>query len=367
VLLSAALIVRDEAEQLSGCLASIKDLVDEMVLVDTGSVDDTREVAQHFGARVFEFPWNSDFAEARNRGLEFVRGEWVLYIDADERVLPCDFAAVRKQLADPSYAAYEVLLRPRPLHTPYWILRLFRSDPAIRFQGAIHENIWPAVQAFCGGQPRVGRSPLLLDHIGYEGDQAPKHRRNLPLLRKALRDDPTRIFCWCHLADIHAALGEQDLARNALETALAMARTKRKPAADDILPYLRLIHNGQESGRDVADLLAEARDRFPANAQFIWLEGRAHLSAGRYELAIPLFLRLVNWHQDSEFDHASAYDARIFGVFAYDSLATCCFRLQRYEESRRYYQLAAEAEPASLEYRAKQQLSATLARAGRTQ
>ncbi len=367
MLLSAALIVRDEAEQLSGCLASLEALVDEILVVDTGSVDDTREVAHRFGARLFEFPWNADFAEARNRGLEFVRGEWVLYIDADERVLPCDFAAVREQLADPSYAAHEVLLRPRPHHTPYWILRLFRSDPAIRFQGAIHENIWPAVQAFCGGELRVGRSRLLLDHLGYEGDQAPKHRRNLPLLQKALRADPTRIFCWCHLADIHAALGERDLATNALETALAMVRGRRKPAVDDVLPYLRLIHHGVEAGRDVADLLTEARDRFPANMQFIWLEGRAHLSAGRYELAIPLFLRLVNRHQDSEFDHASAYDARIFGVFAYDSLATCCFRLRRYEESRRYYQLAAEAEPASLEYRAKQQLCANLARAGQTQ
>ena len=366
MLLSAALIVRDEAEQLGGCLASIKDLVDEIVVVDTGSVDGTREVAHRFGARLFEFPWNDDFAEARNRGLEFVRGEWVLYIDADERALPCDIAAVREQLADPSYAAHEVLLRPRPLHTPYWILRLFRSDSAIRFQGAIHENIWPAVQAFCGGKLRVGRSPLLLDHIGYEGDQVSKHRRNLPLLQKALRHDPTRIFSWCHLADIHAAFGEQDLAMNALEKALAMVRTRRKPAADDVLPYVRLIHNRLENGRDVADLLAEALDRFPANMQFIWLEGRAHMTAGRYELAIPLFLRLVNRHQDSAFDHASAYDARIFGVFAYDSLATCYFRLRRYEESRRYYQLAAEADPGNLEYRTKRQLCANLARAGQT-
>jgi glycosyltransferase involved in cell wall biosynthesis len=367
VLLSAALIVRDEAEQLSGCLASIESLVDEMVVVDTGSVDDTREVARRFGARLDEFPWNDNFSEARNHGLDLVRGEWVLYIDADERVLPCDITSVREQLADPAYVGYEVLLHPRPHFTPYWILRLFRSDPAIRFQGAIHENIWPAVQAYRGGKLRVGRSTLLLDHAGYEGDLARKHRRDLPLLREELRTDPTRIYCWCHMADIHADLGEQDLAIRALETALDVVRKRRVLTTDSSLPYVGLIHYGLDAGRDVSDLIAEGRDRFPANAQLIWLEGRALMSSGRYELAIPLFLRLTELGEDRAFDHSSAYDSRIFGVFAYDSLATCYFRLRRYNESRQYYELAAAAAPESLEYRAKQQLSASLARAGQTE
>ena len=364
MLLSAALIVRDEAEYLGGCLASIESLVDEIVVVDTGSTDNTREIARSYGARLYEFPWNGNFSDARNHGLDLVRGDWILYIDADERVTPCDFQAVREQLADPFYAGYEVLLRPQEHYTPYWILRLFRSDPAIRFRGAIHENIWPAVQAYCGSEVRVGRSPLLIEHSGYQGDQSEKHRRNLPLLQTALQADPTRIYCWCHLADIHTALGELDLAIRALETALAMVRTKQVLSADDSLPYVRLIHRGLEAGRDVSGLIAEARDRFPGNAQFIWFEGRAHMTSRRYELAIPLFLRLVEYGENRAFDHTSAYDSRIFGVFAYDSLATCCFRLRRYEEGRLYYKRAAEAAPGRLDYIAKQELCANLARAG---
>jgi glycosyltransferase involved in cell wall biosynthesis len=367
VLLSASLIVRDEAEQLRSCLASIESLVDEIVVVDTGSVDDTREVARRFGARLEEFRWNENFSDARNHGLDLVRGEWVLYIDADERVLPCDVSVVREQLADPACVAYEVLLQPRPNFTSYWILRLFRSDPAIRFRGAIHENIWPSVQAYRGGELRVGRSPLRLDHTGYEGDQARKHRRDLPLLREALRIDPSRIYCWCHMADIHAALGEQDLAVRALETALSIVRAKRVMSSDSSMPYVRLIRSGLDAGREVSDLLAEGRARFPANAELIWLEGRALMSSGRYELAIPLFQRLIELGEDRAFDHSSAYDARIFGVFTYDSLATCYFRLRRYNESRRYYELAAAAAPGSLEYRAKQQLCASLAGAGQTE
>jgi tetratricopeptide (TPR) repeat protein len=362
VLLSAALIVRDEEQQLGACLESIQSLADEIVVVDTGSVDHTVDVARRFGARLGHFQWNENFSDARNRALDLVRGEWVLYIDADERVLPCDVAAVRAELADPAYAAYEVLLRPRPNYTPYRILRLFRSDPQIRFQGAIHENIWPAVQAYHGGRMRVGTSPLLLEHIGYEGDQGRKHRRNLPLLETALQADPTRIYCWCHLADIHAASGEHDLAVSALETALRMVRTKRLVSPDDSLPYVRLIQLGMEAGRDVSTLLAEASDRFPGNAQLLWLKGRAHMSSGCYELAIPLFLRLIELGGDMVFDQRSAYDSRIFGVFAYESLATCCFRLKRFEESRQYYHLAESVEPGRLDYRAKQELCANLAR-----
>jgi hypothetical protein len=160
---------------------------------------------------------------------------------------PCDFGAVRAQLADPAYVGYEVLLRPRPYYSPHWILRLFRNDPEIRFRGAIHENIWPGVQAYRGGTLHVGRSPLLLEHVGYESDQARKHRRNLPLLLAALQADPERIFCWCHLADIHEALGKHDLADRALETALALALTKAAHSHDDCLPYVRLIVRGLEA------------------------------------------------------------------------------------------------------------------------
>jgi len=362
VLLSAALIVRDEEQQLGGCLESIQSLADEIVVVDTGSVDHTVDVARRFGARLEHFQWNDNFSDARNRVLDLVCGEWVLYIDADERVLPCNLAEARAQLDDSAYAAYEVLLRPRPRYTPYKILRLFRSDPKIRFQGAIHESIWPAVQAHCGGRMRVGHSPLLLEHVGYEGDQSRKHRRNLPLLQAALQADPTRIYCWCHMADIHAASGERDLAIHSLETALRMVRTKHQLSPDDSLPYLRLIHLGIEAGSDVSTLLVEASDRFPGNAQLLWLKGRAHMSSANYELAIPLFLRLIELGEGTELDRSSAYDSRIFGVFAYDSLATCCFRLRRFEESRHYYHLAESVEPGQLDYRAKQALCANLAR-----
>jgi glycosyltransferase involved in cell wall biosynthesis len=99
MLLSAALIVRDEAEHLDACLASLGGLVDEIVVVDTGSRDDSLEVAQRHGAVIGHEAWESDFLTPRNRALDLASGDWILYIDADERVRPADHATVRDLLA----------------------------------------------------------------------------------------------------------------------------------------------------------------------------------------------------------------------------------------------------------------------------
>ena len=79
------MIIRNEQYYLADCLDSIKEIVDEIVIVDTGSTDQGKNIAQSFGARVFDFPWCDDFAAARNESLRHSRGEWILYIDADER------------------------------------------------------------------------------------------------------------------------------------------------------------------------------------------------------------------------------------------------------------------------------------------
>src|SRR5690606_29929897 len=85
---SAALIVRDEAAMIGGCLESLRGHVDEIVVVDTGSADATPQIVASYGARLLHHEWNGDFSAARNRALDAVSGDWILYIDADERLVP---------------------------------------------------------------------------------------------------------------------------------------------------------------------------------------------------------------------------------------------------------------------------------------
>ena len=362
MLLSACLIVKNEAQFLDPCLRSLEGLVDEIVVVDTGSTDRTREIAAARGARLHEFRWRDDFAAARNHALDLARGEWILYIDADERVRPASASGLRTQLADPWHVAHYVLLHPRPGFTPYWEMRLFRNDPRIRFRGIIHENIWPGIDAYRAARGgRIGRSELVLDHEGYERDQEVKHRRNLPLLRKALKEDPGKVFSWCHLATIYASLGKDRRAEKAWKAGLAVVRKRpRSRSGEDTLPYLGLIQWRLARGRDTGRLLAEALERFPRNHQLHWLRGVTLMRAGRPGEALPFFERLVASGRTGEIDRSLAYDARLFDVFAYDSLATCHFKLGHYAESRGYFELAAKHDPEKLEYRIKRALCARL-------
>ncbi|MBM4440614.1 MAG: glycosyltransferase [Candidatus Rokubacteria bacterium] len=364
-MLSAALIVRDEEAVLPACLESLAPVVDEIVVVDTGSRDATPRIARDAGAVVYDVPWRDDFAAARNHALDRARGEWILYIDADERVRALDGAAraaLRGHLADPGFVGYFVMLQSRAGVTAYREMRVFRNRPEIRFRGVIHENIWPGVIAYRrthGGA--IGVSPLILDHVGYDGDQAHKHRRNLPLLREALRQDPERVYCWCHLASIHAAQGEDAEAEAAWLRALAIVRGKDRHLPEDVLPYLGLAGWRAARGEDVEPLVAEARGRFPYHLQVQWLQARAWMAAGRYEAAIPLLEGLVRCGETGAYDRSSAYDVRLFTLLPYEALATCLFRLGRYEESARYYGLAASHDPEPLKHRIKQQLCARLA------
>lgn len=365
VLLSAAMIVRNEERVLEGCLRSLQDVVDEVVVVDTGSADRSRQIALDLGARLHDVRWTDDFAAARNAALDLARGRWILYVDADERVRPGRAAAVRGQLEAPAVVGYQVRLHPRPRHTGYWELRLFLNDPLIRFRGVIHETIWPGLHAYRASRGgSVARSELVLDHVGYEGDQHAKHRRNLPLLLQALRADPTQVYHWCHLADIYAALGKDDQAERAWRRALRVTRRRPRPQPEDSLAYVGLLQWRLRRGRDVAALLAEARGRFPGHLQLAWLQGRWLMQAGRYAEAIPVFEALLAGAAAAEAEGAVAYDLRLLDVLPYDSLATCHFRLGHYAESRRYFELAAAREPDRLEYRAKAALCESLSRRG---
>src|SRR5262245_26176839 len=96
---SAALIVKNEEHFLPGCLASLERCVDEVVVVDTGSSDASVDIATSAGARLFHHKWENDFAAARNVGLDAVSSDWVLYIDADERLRLPDGGVVADYLA----------------------------------------------------------------------------------------------------------------------------------------------------------------------------------------------------------------------------------------------------------------------------
>jgi tetratricopeptide (TPR) repeat protein len=358
-LLSAVMIVRDEEPMLADCLASVHGLADEVVIVDTGSTDRTVEIAHSHGARVLEQPWTGDFSAPRNIGLDHARGSWILYLDADERLRPIARDRLVARLSDAPELGLRVLLRPFVRATPYLEYRLWRSDPRIRFHGLIHERVVDALHqaARSDGRSIGGWTELALDHIGYEGDQSAKHRRNLPLLRRQLEREPDNIFNWRHLARVLAALGDRDEADQALERAAALARAEQTPSRDGSLAWADLVQRRHEQRADVRPLLELGRARWPQQWLLTWIEAQVELDAGRPEVAADQLRALLAIDAARLPYDGIAYDERIFGEYAQASLALALFRLERYADAAAAYREAERLNPHAREYAVKRLLA----------
>ncbi len=199
-LLSVCLIVRNEQAWLSGCLDSLRGLAQDVVVIDTGSNDQTPNLARRYGCRVFHHPWTDSFADARNHAVAKARGRWILSIDADERM---HLEGTRQELTDllrhTSCQAFQAvvispltgsgLMSDLVPESPFVLtdLRvvLFRNDPQVRYRHRVHENLWDSLQERYGRDLWVGRAPLWLEHLGYTQDALTLERkrdRNLELL-----------------------------------------------------------------------------------------------------------------------------------------------------------------------------------------
>jgi tetratricopeptide (TPR) repeat protein len=215
VRITACLIVKNEEKHLARCLKSIQGIVDEIIVVDTGSNDRTIEIAGSFGARVSQFEWRDDFAAARNESLKFATGEWILWIDADEELTPDSRSSVERAIVRPQFGGFAIEITNFTdddsddalyVHRP---IRLFRNLPGIQFEGRIHEQIAPSIAAQKLPWAHLPGARLL--HNGYrpsEMAERGKVDRTVKLIGKVLADNPTDAFQWFNLANAYTSAND---------------------------------------------------------------------------------------------------------------------------------------------------------------
>lgn len=328
---AAALIVRNEERFLSGCLQSLRGHVDEIVAVDTGSEDASIDILRNAGAVVIHRRWDQNFAAARNAGLDAVTCDWVLYIDADERLhLPRGGAVV--DYLDASAIAADVHFRPKTGYTRYRMTRLFRNDRRLRFAGGIHETFMPVLREISlrDNLPII-QSEVEIDHLGYDGDQSEKHARNLPLLQASVRANPHRVYYWYHLAETLAALGRTEEALDAAREGLASAERDptEKQIADASVIIQTIARLELERGQNPLPQIESGLARVPDDYGLLFLYGRALLAAARPHEALEVASRLQKVDPDQLTGGLLAFDRSIFEEKACELAACACLQITR--------------------------------------
>ncbi len=222
---SLCMIVRDEEANLHAAVAPLVPLVHEIVIVDTGSTDGTVALAESLGAQVVDFPWCDDFAAARNAGLERATGDWIVWLDADDRLPETSLSALASALRQPPDHAVQWCIESQSgAREPVRFLQLrqFPRRADVRWTGRIHEEVTSAVRA--AGLPIDAAENVVVVHTGYRDEVTlqRKHERNVRLLELAREDTPDSATVWHHLSQMYALLGRRDEAVAACERLLAM-------------------------------------------------------------------------------------------------------------------------------------------------
>lgn len=295
--LTACYITKNESRNLSTSLATVAPIADRIVVVDTGSTDDTVEIARRCGAEVLSFPWQDDFAAARNFALdhavpsEVPADDWILFLDADESLPHAEgFREMLAGLSAVSPAPEGVLLTLVNVDddaegleiSRFHALRLWRQRPHYRYRGAIHEVLVDT---------RTGRTPepcaidqrFLVRHTGYSSARVrSKLLRDLAMLEADMQAHGEQPLTTRYLADVCYGLGCYEDAVRAARKALAAPVAT---VAGDRDLYDVLLRSLQKLGRPLTeqqDVVHEALTHLTgtARAEFVGWQGRLRLAAG---------------------------------------------------------------------------------------
>ena len=276
--LSVAMIARDEAEVIGESLESVRALADEMVVVDTGSRDATAAVAGRLGARILNAPWRDDFSAARNAAIEAATGDWILWLDAGERLTAEAATAVRDFVDHQADATRAYLLTIEHETSGGAIervdrIRLMPRRDGLRFSHRVRETLVPALAAL---DMTVDRLECHLPRGARERNPALREmraHRNLRLVELETSDRGPRADMWLVRAEALGTLGRTAAAAQAYKQALDIAERGSKEMLEAYYGLLAALDRPNMASQAQLTLCLEALAVYPLDAQLLCAMG----------------------------------------------------------------------------------------------
>jgi tetratricopeptide (TPR) repeat protein len=337
---SLCVIVKNEAHNLRDCVAPIADLVGDIVVVDTGSTDGTMEIARQLGARVFSFAWVDSFAAARNESLRHALGDWVLWLDADDRVDELNRGRLRvlfENLPNENVGfVMKCLCLPDPKtgrSAAVDHVRLFRRHPALRWRYRVHEQILSGLRALGG---TVRWSDVVVHHTGYQDPalRQTKLERDFRLLGLEHAENAGDPFVLFNLGMILHEWGRCDEALPYLNESLRQSH----PSDSIVRKLYALITQCHRLGGRLEEALATCREgqrHYPHDLELLFHESVVRKKLGDAPGAEGCLLRL---QFASEGEHFASVNPALRGAIARHNLGVLYREEGRDAEAETYWQ-----------------------------
>ncbi len=293
VSLCLCMIVKDEEAFLRKCIESVREIVDEIVVADTGSTDNTVQQARELGADVYPYAWEESFALARNFAISKAKSDWLLLLDADETIDRADHEALLSFIRTTKLDGAHLRVRnytgsySPDQYSLHNALRLLRNNGQYYFHGAVHEQITSKQAETISA--RFTTLNVTVHHFGYLDDvvkRKEKRKRNLPLLEKQLENDPDEPFTLFNMGNEYLSLKEYQKAISFYEASLGKLNDRRIAFGPHL--YLRMVNCYAALGRHEKALqtIREGLTAYPRCTDLVFLRADIEKNLKRFTLAI---------------------------------------------------------------------------------
>jgi len=280
--LSLCMITKNEEKFLPECLVSIQNIVDQIIIVDTGSEDKTKKIAESFGAEVYDFKWNNDFSEARNHSLKYAKSDWILFLDADETVSQEECIKIKElinknkeQGEENPTIAYSLITKTytnnvsqenfyfnkdNMIESRGFLgasltkkIRLFKNNQNIYFKGQVNELVEPSIKE---NKEIVEEKSIFINHYSEKKDleyKKAKTEKYRELYEKKVLNEPKNPKAYFELAQIYLSQDFFELAKQNLLKALEL-----KQDYTEAFQILGVIYNKLKNYDNALEVLKRA-------------------------------------------------------------------------------------------------------------
>lgn len=344
--ISSCLIVKNEADNIVRSLESIKKIADEIIVVDTGSTDNTVEIAQSFGAKVFFYEWDNNFSNAKNFALDKATGDWIIFLDADEYFGDNAKKKLRFVLKhiSPNKNIDALLCKLINIDVQFGriisenpAIRVFRGKTGIRYEGSIHEQ--PLKHGKTLNAANITDVSLIIYHTGYSHAVLPeKIKRNLKILEQDIKDNKITNLTYYYMSQSHYSL------KNYEETIkyarLSLAEPDMKNTIMAYLPYVLLVKGMLElkdrySFEEIEKYIDEAIIHYPTHPEIWYISALTKKAQNNIPEAIESYLKAIECNKNYNLLLNNGFPGHI--EFVYFDLAEMCNSLGDKIKALEYY------------------------------